>query len=74
MILVMTKRVVEINDELLQDAFAVLGTSTVTATVNRALAHVREAAVQRTMSDQALRRGGWVRVEPSRHRWSRRSA
>jgi len=66
------KCVVEINDELLQETFAVLGTSSVTDAINRAFLQVRETAVQRAMADQALRRGGWTRVPSRRRRWFRR--
>jgi Arc/MetJ family transcription regulator len=72
MILDMTKRVVEIDEELLQDAFAVLGTRTVSDTVNRALTHVRAAALDQARTNQELRRGGWVPVPPARRRWFRR--
>jgi Arc/MetJ family transcription regulator len=68
----MTKRVVEIDDELLQDAFAVLGTTTVADTVNRALTQVRAAALDRARTNQDLRRGSWVPVSPARRRWFRR--
>lgn len=69
----MARCMVEINDELLQETFAVLGTQSVTDAVNRAFLQVRETAVQRALADQALRRGGWVRVPPGRRRqWFRR--
>ena len=43
----MTKRLVDIDDALLQEAAAVLGTSTMKETVNRALAEARDAALRR---------------------------
>lgn len=56
----------EINDELLQDAAAVLGTHAVSETLNRALEEVREAAIGRTLAAQAQRRTGSARVTPTK--------
>lgn len=48
----MTKRLVDIDDGLLQEAAAVLGTSTMKDTVNRALAEARDAALRRRHAER----------------------
>jgi Arc/MetJ family transcription regulator len=55
---VVSKRLVDIDDELLQDATDVLGTGTMKQTVNRALEEVVHAARRRRHADRLARRQG----------------
>jgi Arc/MetJ family transcription regulator len=53
-----SKRLVDIDDELLQDATDVLGTETMKQTVNRALEEVVRASRRRRHADRLARRQG----------------
>ena len=48
----MTKRLVDIDDDLLEEATEILGTSTMKETVNEALAEVRRAELRRQLALQ----------------------
>lgn len=52
----MTKRLVEIDDEVLEDARRVLGTLTIKDTVNTALAESVKAARRRAITKEDLQR------------------
>ncbi len=52
----MTKRLVEIDDEVLEDARRLLGTSTIKDTVNTALAESVRLARSRAITKEDLRR------------------
>lgn len=54
----MTKRLVEIDDELLEEARRLLGTSTIKDTVNTALVEASRAAHRRTVTKEELMRAG----------------
>ncbi|MCA1727316.1 MAG: type II toxin-antitoxin system VapB family antitoxin [Actinobacteria bacterium] len=55
----MTKRLVEIRDELLADARHALGTTTIKDTVTVALERaVKQAALRRQLTDASLKRFG----------------
>lgn len=45
----MTKRLVDIDDDLLEEATEILGTSTMKETVNEALSEVRRAELRRQL-------------------------
>lgn len=53
----MTKRLVDIDDEVLQEARRVLGTATLKETVNTALEETVKVAWRRSISKEDLRRG-----------------
>ena len=53
-----SKRLVDIDDELLHDAAEILGVSTMTETVNRALGEVVAAARRRRHADRLARMKG----------------
>jgi Arc/MetJ family transcription regulator len=53
-----SKRVVDIDDELLHDAAEILGASTMKETVNRALGEVVAAARRRRHADRLARMEG----------------
>jgi Arc/MetJ family transcription regulator len=54
----MTKRLVDMDDELLEQATEVLGTTTMKATVNTALAEVVRAERRRQHADRLARMEG----------------
>lgn len=54
----MTKRLVEIDDEVLEDARRALGTLTIKDTVNTALAESVKAARRRAITKEDLQRVG----------------
>ena len=54
----MTKRLVEIDDDVLNGAQRALGTSTIKDTVNTALRNVAQAATRQNIDREALRRFG----------------
>jgi len=54
----MSKRLVDIDDQLLRSATSVLGTSTMKETVNSALEEVVRAARRRRHADRLARRQG----------------
>lgn len=54
----MVKRLVDIDDEVLEEARALLGTRTLKETVNRALQETVEAARRRSVTTEDLQRVG----------------
>jgi Arc/MetJ family transcription regulator len=50
----MTKRLIDIDDDLLTEASELLGTSTMKDTVNRALSEVSAAVVRRRHADRLV--------------------
>ena len=54
----MVKRLVDIDDEVLEDARAVLGTVTLKDTVNRALRETVQTARRQSLTSEGLQRVG----------------
>lgn len=54
----MAKRLVDIDDDLLERAREALGTATIKDTVNRALEEQAKAAYRRALTSEDLRRAG----------------